>query len=296
MAGNYPDYPSYRIPFDKDGSVGVGITGGGVITQFTSTEMTRLNDEDDANELNASAYNKVAILFPRLMDIDGYFMRVKDQFGWNYQVNALEKSSDTTNGLDGTWTSIVNPFAVSTDSGATSPSVNKATVPAYREEIRSLTQLGVKGLRWNINSGPGAGGPKIQTIHIFGEPAAGENTDLLALWHPTLNQRVGVAYFDWGNVPRSSSADKTFRVKNLSSTLTAVAPRVAMDVLTDASPSVPGWHTISKGSGFAAQQTIGDLGPGAISSETLTLRRTTPSNAVFGLWAMRVFAESTTWT
>jgi hypothetical protein len=133
-----------------------------------------------------------------------------------------------------------------------------------------------------------------RNVHLYGEPAPGENPNRLALWHPTLDQRVTPAYFDWGNVPRSSSADRLFRVKNVSSTLTASSVRVAMEALTDTTPSVPGQHSISSdGTTFLAQVNIGSLSPGAISGP-LTLRRVIPSNAVLSLWSFRVFAESTT--
>ena len=77
--------------------------------------------------------------------------------------------------------------------------------------------------------------------------------------------------------------------------MTAGSTRVAMEVLTDASPSVPAQHTLSyAGGSFLAQVNIGDLAPGAISGP-VTMRRVTPTDAALGLWTFRVFAESTDW-
>lgn len=290
MAGNYPDYPSYRLPYDKDGTQATYVDGVNAVFSLTSTHIHNLNNESDLDGLGYAALgtmgsaSKLCFIFPRKMDIDGYFFADDDSLATRLTPLTLQGSTDTTNGLDGSWSTIVNPFVR-----------GEPTNPNYRAAVQSVTSLGLRGVRFNFSLGPNANFNNILSVHLFGEPSPGENTDRLCLWHPTLDQRVGPAYFDWGNVPRGSSQDITFRVKNLSSTLTAQAPRVAMDVLTDTTPSVPGWHLISKGSGFAAQQTIGDLGPGAISSETLTLRRTTPTNAVLSLWAFRVFAESTTW-
>jgi hypothetical protein len=262
---------------------------------LSDTQVGRLNDETDTNGFSfntgtetAGGTGRLCFLFPRLMDIDAYFWR-DDDFGNNrITPGAFAKSSDTTNGLDGTWTTV---------SGAFARTPGEATVPSYRSGIDSVTSLGVRAVRFSMTMQNNYNFNSVTTVHLFGEPAAGENTDYLSIWHPTLDERVDAAYFDWGNVPRGSSADLTFRVKNLSTTLTAEAPRVAMDVLTDApTHSVPGWHEISKGGTFAAQQTLADIGPGDISAETLTLRRTTPSDADLSVWAFRVFAESTTWS
>ncbi len=115
------------------------------------------------------------------------------------------------------------------------------------------------------------------------------------MWNPSTDERVGPAHFDWGDAPRSSSADKTFRIKNLSGTLTANDVSVSLNALTDTTPSVPGQHLISYDGGpFQAQVDIGDLGPGAIS-DVLTLRRVTPDNAVLSLWSFRIFAAADSW-
>lgn len=284
MAGNYPDIPSYRIPYEKDGTIFLAVSSGGVITELTNADLVIMNDEDDDAFYYTSLGppNYAVWMFPRKMDIDGYFFGPSLGAG---RAGAISVSADTTNGYDGTWTQIV---ADAVDAAATRP--------YYRTAIQSTTALGVRAIRVQVTGSFGDSYWRPTAVHWFGEPSAGENTDYLRLWHPTLNQQISPAYFDWGNVPRGSSADITFRVKNLSPTLTAQSPRVAMDAPSDGSPSVPGWHTLSKdGVTFLAQQTLGNLAPGAISTETLTLRRTTPSNAQLGLWTMRVFAESTVW-
>jgi hypothetical protein len=136
----------------------------------------------------------------------------------------------------------------------------------------------------------------IYFLHLYGEIAPGQNPHRLDLWHPTLDERLTPAYFDWGDVPRSSSADRLFRVKNLSPSQTANDVRVAMETASDTTPSVAAQHTLSYGGGsFLAQVNIGDVAPGAISGP-VTLRRITASDATLGLWTFRVFAESTDWS
>jgi hypothetical protein len=278
MAGNYPDAPSWRMAYDRDGTVGLYINGSNVITTMTSGQMAVLNDESDAFAVNSADNNpahRLVLIFPELRDIDGYFRNLPADN------SVAEVSADTTNGLDGTWITI--------SSSASTSAV--AAKPTYRTGVVSTTHLAKRAIRFtNVRLG------SMRNLHLYGEPAPGENPNRLALWHPTLDQRVTPAYFDWGNVPRSSSGDRLFRVKNLSATMTAASVRVAMETLTDASPSVPGQHAVSSdGTTFLAQVNIGSLSPGAISGP-VTLRRITPSNAVLSLWSFRVFAESTSWS
>lgn len=288
MAGNYPDAPSWRMAIDRDGTQIVHVQENNTMYSGSTTELRNLNDEGDGGTL--SDYNGYTVLiFPELRDIDGLFiMWAQNQFGPSLG-GGVSVSVNTTNGFDGTWTSLgVTPINAS----------NNPTKPAYRTQISSTTVLAVRAVRikWNSSSYGGSYYSSLYSFHVYGEPAPGQNPNRLELWHPTLDQKLPPAYLDWGDVPRSSSADKTFRVKNLSSQQTANSVRIAMEILTDSSsPSVVAQHTISYGGGaFLPQVNIGSLAPGAISGVT-TLRRVTPSNAVLSLWSFRVFAESTDW-
>lgn len=289
MAGSYPDSPSWRMAIDRDGTQGYQISETNVVTQLSAAQMQMLANEADDYVVGASnaANGYLMLIFPEARDIDGFFVDV-DAPSELYPVSwAMEVSADTTNGLDGTWTQIA--------SGTAAAGGVDAVSPAYRTVV-STTQLAQRAIRVRRSVAGTSGEMRIAAFHVFGEPSPGENPDRLALWHPTLDERVTPAYFDWGNVPRSSSGDLLFRVKNLSSTLTASSVRVAMETLTDGTPSVPGQHSLSFGGGsFLAQVTIGDLAPGATSGQ-VTLRRITPSNAQLGLFAFRVFSEADSWS
>lgn len=284
MAGNYVDVPSWRMAFDRDGTVGATINPSLVITQMTGTEMSTINDESNSSAVTAYlGGTKFVFIFPEKRDLDGYFIASTGASGST--IGPIEVSTNSTNGVDGTWTQIQANYTQ-----------NDGT--QWRTQIRSATALAIKAVRFVVTTGIDV--IALRAVHLYGEIAPGENPNRLILWHPTLNQRIGPAYFDWGDVPRSSSADKTFRVKNNSSTLTANSIRVAQEILTDASggsPSVVGQHTLSTdGTTFVAQVNVGNLAPGAIYSGTVTLRRNTPSNAQLGLFAHRVFAEANSWT
>lgn len=287
MAGSYPDAPSWRMPIDRDGTEWYDITPDNVVTQITQANIDKMHDEDDdlyspANAF-AKRFGKILLLFPELRDLDAVFAAASNGVSQDLAI-LMETSVDTTNGVDGTWLSYVASY--------TPPRLSK---PNYRTGIIVQAANGVKALRVMHNE-PNALSGSMHCLHVYGEPSAGQNPHRMALWHPTLDQRVGAAHFDWGNVPRSSSADKTFRVKNLSGTQTANTVSVSLHAHTDGSPSVPGQHTLSTdGTNFTASIAIGSLAPGAISG-VLTLRRVTPSTAQLSLWTLRVIAEAASWT
>jgi len=283
MAGNYADVPSWRMAYDRDGTQGFKMNSG-VLTQLTNANLITINNEADdyiniGISQNQAGY--LILLFPEKRDLDGYWITGSDRDNFSAQV---QTSTNTTNGSDGTWTNLGGTY-----------SVVEAVVPNYRLHAQSATALGIRGVR--ISAGAGLGtGFNPAAVHLYGEISAGQSIDRLALWHPTLDERITPAYFDWGNVPRNTSASRTFRVKNLAAAKTANTVRVAMESLTDGSPSVPAQHTLSIGGGsYLPQQTIATLAPGALS-DVLTLRRITPANAQLSLSAFRVFAEAATWS
>lgn len=279
MAGNYPNAPSWRMAHDRDGTQWFKSADGVTLTQLTTAEAVTLNDESAGTSIDTA---RLYAIFPEKRDLDGYFVVQYWQVGGS--VIAIEVSADTTNGVDGTWVSL--------------PTVPTSTLvsPNYRSVIAS-TSLGIRAVRFTaVGSQSVDGRVRWSAIHLYGEITAGQSLDRLLLWHPTLDERVPPSYFDWGNVPRNSTATRDFRVKNVSSVKTANTVRVAMEALTDATPSVPGQHALSKSGGtYLAQQTIDTLAPEAIS-EVITLRRITPSNAVLGVNAFRVFADAASWS
>lgn len=289
MAGNYPDVPATRIPYDIDGTKAVHYDGTS-LTDLSGTVLTSWQN-DAVSDVQAGGYsppglngtNKfVCLIFPKLMDLDGWYLQMWNEFNVQEYPGVVQTSTDTTNGLDGTWTTRT------TGSGTT------GTSPAekMRNNIVSTTCPGTKALRiWGV-SGSGYHSPTV--VHLYGEPNV-TTGDRLEIWHPTLDQRLTGAYFDYGNVPRGSTEDRTFRVKNLSSVYTANSVNVAFDALTDGSPSVPGQFTVSQGGSFAAQQTLSSIAPGAISP-VLTVRRITPTNAQLSLWTFRIKATAASWT
>lgn len=286
MAGSYMDAPAHRLAYDRDGSVGVAISQSGLITALTSTHLLGINSEtESATALPAGTY-EVAIIFPIPVDISAIFLALP-LGGSPYNVS-VSTSKNTSTGVDGTWTTQIP-----------SRSFLQDVKPNYRRDsavtpipggINAQEVVGIKvsGIV-SING--------IRALHIYGSPSSSATPDRLSIWHPSSDVPAPPAFFDWGNAPRASSADKSFRVKNLSPTLTAEEVVVYIEALTPGVPSVSGMHLLSEngGSTFLTSVTIPSLAPGAISP-VLVLRRVVPSNAAVSVWSARIGADVGSWT
>ena len=102
-------------------------------------------------------------------------------------------------------------------------------------------------------------------------------------------------HIDWGDTVRGTSADRTFRVKNNSATLTANSIQLSTTVLTNTTPSLVNQFEYSDGGAFAQTLDIGNLAPGAISP-LITVRRNTDISATLSVWTARIDIEPTSWS
>jgi hypothetical protein len=273
----YPVPPDHRIAYDRNGTVAFVADENftGIIGQLTLADLQAMNNEssDQPALHGASSYWRGYIfLFPQAYDISGAVAWVS----YAYSASLFQVSTDTTNGIDGTWTNITK-FAVSGD------------VSFLRTHITAEASNGIIGLRFAVHSGSGA---SLYAFHLYGTPSTPNN---LKLWDAALDQRVGPALFDFGDVPQSSTHTKIFRVKNLNATQTAYSVALSVETLTDATPSFAAEHTLSTdGTTFTPTVNVGDLAPGAIS-DTVTLQQALPANAALSLWWARVNADADHW-
>lgn len=299
MAGNYPDPPGFRIPWTMDGSVLVGLNrdsgrSGGATSSGYSTGGDLLGSVDAApndyviggNEQSGTpalsgaatlTYNAVsanAIVFPRPMTLTGIRLNVGNGDGVASLVNVWT-SEDTTNGEDGTWTQRL--------SAATGDTRNVAA-----RQYAAFAASNVRGIRfigtWASNQGYtySTNAPVI----LYGYYP--ETGDKLEAWSPTTNTRLDPKTLDFGDVPRSSSSDKSFRVKNLSGSLTAKDVQVSLASTRATTPPVAEQFVMSTdGMVWVPALTLGNLPPGSIS-DVIQLRRITPSNASLGPWSIRI--------
>lgn len=273
MAGSYPDPPGHRIAYDRDGSTGVWTQAGVYVRDLTQAELTDLNKER-SGMTSSSVWNghEGVVLLPVPHDLS----HVDGSFNNQFQTMSLAYSTDTTNGSDGTWTALANG-RYSSDLGA----------------MRSPTAVGASGVvAVRFDSGWDWDPGELYRLHLYGTPVT--PYDGVEFWHPTLDQRLDPV--EYGNVPRGNQADMTFRIKNMSASLTANAVVLSAEALSDASPSVADDFTFAPdGSTFTSTLDIGNLAPGAISS-VVTVRKQTGVDAALGLWWPRLLADPTSWT
>lgn len=293
MAGVYPDVPDHRMAYDRDGSVLVRVDlAGGTATQLGAADVANYNDEDsDGLRLvnTQGADMALVFIFPEQRDFVAYMHQGSVTVS-SGGYGALQWSNDTTNGIDGSWTNILSPWVNSFNSGDISREI-------ARNSIQAVAANNVKAIRFRFTSGVSGGQdwtPRL--LHLYGRPASGQAPNRLRIWHPTLDQEVGGAYFDWGDVSRSTIISRDFRVKNPSGTLTANSIVLTTEALSDTVPSnVSQFEFSTDGSNWFSSLNIGSLGPGSVSP-VITRRRVTTADAVLSLWWTRMIASAASYT
>ena len=290
MAGNYPNVPSWRIPYDRDGTMLLFSSDGVSFTPQDDIRKTELNSET----VNIDYYGApegglwVAFMFPRLMDIDAYYL-ASNEWGpssGTFSGRTLSWSPNTTTGADGSWTGLGTFNA--------DPWPDKESM---RTAISGTSIQGARSVKFYCYwAGYGHNAIRLDHIHLYGEPTAGQDTNKLEIIQPATENRVPPAYFDFGDVPRNSTNNKTFRVKNLSSTQTAVDIIVSLELVSDATPSFDGMHTFQHNAGgYLPQINIGSLAPGGVS-DPIDVRQVMDSSAALGLRWARIVAAATSWS
>lgn len=293
MAGFYSDVPGPKIAYDVDGTVGFRVDSGSQST-LSAGELQNLNDESALtvvpnSNIPEAAPSYLGLIFPDLRDIVGWFMATK--WASNRPTKNLQTSTNTTNGTDGTWTTRVAGTLTQffSDNGV-------QMVDEWRTGIQTVSWSGIKAVRWDMSNTGSPGALQVASFHIYGSLATGETPNRLRLWHPTLDQELGAADLDFGDVPRVTAPVKTFRVKNNSSSLTANSIVVSREVLFDPSPALLGALTIDNaGSGYGTSQNIGTLAPGAISG-LISLKLDLDNTARLGLGRQRIKAVAGSWS
>jgi hypothetical protein len=178
VAGAYDDYPDNRLAYHLDGTAGFITTHAGTST-MSATNLLSLNDESTSSVTvsasGAAVTARIGLIFPALIDLAALF--VVGNTTSDFDGSTLETSADTTNGVDGTWTTLTF---------STSGVERAAVAPFWRTDIRTASRTGVKALRFtrtasNANLG-------CLALHVFGSPSTLPSGQNLAIWHPTLNQ------------------------------------------------------------------------------------------------------------
>jgi hypothetical protein len=276
MAGFFPDVPGTRFEYDRDGSV-VVYQSGGPVTASTG-QMQEINDEDNTDAFTLNSV--VGIAWPEHRTVTGIYL-AKGSGGLPGAIT-VDQSTNTTNGVDGTWTSLTS---ITPDVIASGSPIQIAE--RCRSAITLVTATGVTGLKFTYDSFTYTQ----MTIHIYGNYSLTENPDRLILCDASGAVVTNGAFFDFGDAPRSTTATKSFRIKNNSASFTANSIALSFQTLYDASPSLSTQfqYSFDGGGSWVATGNIGNLAPGATSS-TIQIRRNTLPGAAVGPWQSRVVA------
>ncbi len=289
MAGSYNDAPSRRMAWDADGSVGLhsehdsngtGPSAGGFgsvpWSNATSGERIGGNDENPASYFRsisvagaADGHVMMAILFPELRELDGIYI--------NYVSNGSSNrwmyySSDTTQGVDGSWSNTGAAFNTS------------SSLDHYRDNITSMVFPTVKGIKGNLGETSIGGTSRWRTIHIYGRISAGETPDRILFLNTEDSDQEFTKVLDFGDKPRGQTTTRTFKLKNNSSTKTINTIQItAEDLYLNAGD----WYTFGDdGVAYQATHDIGNLGPG--STELVYLKQIIPDAETLGVQAARI--------
>jgi len=284
MAGSFPDVPGFRFEYDRDGSV---MLGSG--TTLTVSQMRVLNSETPFSDVNCGTGTiGIAIAWPEPRTVTGIFT-VGNYGLWESDNATVYSSPDTTNGADGTWTSVGQQYEnIQDGTGA-------ANIPTWCRQL--LTANGPAGIvPWNLPNIRGLqfapvyrGGWRVNCMHIYGQIPLTSNPDRLVLCDASGAVTTNGAYFDFGNAARSTTDTKSFRIKNNSAVSTANSIAVGMEALYDSSPTFSSNHDLNFGGSWVKSGNIGNLAPGATSA-TIQFRRNTPAGAAVGPWQGRITA------
>ena len=287
------------MAYHLDGTQIYRINSSNVVSPMSSQDIQKINNEAGREVGSEEVFVSpgfLVFIFPQLRDISTYiYIGTGYTSGTNSRRGRLQTSTNTTNGVDGTWTTVQDPFSSALEWGQYG---GPGPIHPYdRTGFATVSAMnGIKAIRFESAQYSYGDSIGIGALHLFGNISSGQTPDRIELWHPTLNQKVSGEHFDFGDVTRSETKDITFRVKNISSTQTANNIVVSISNLTDLSPTAIGNYTLSlNGGSFASSQNISSLSAGSISS-VLTLRLTNPSNAALSLWTGTVRALATSWT
>lgn len=279
QATTYPYSPDigWRMPWHIDGSVGASQAG-----TMTAQQMLDANDENDAIAYSPAVTNGgviIQVTFPEPRVLTGIFA------AFDASVPSVSGCAFQYLGLDGvTWTqgfqdlavpgTYINTFAMT--SLARSVSTN------WRTTISNGFQTypgSIRGVRI-VNGSPGFSyNYPLDAFHLYGYIPAGSGVHRLRLWHPHLDIPLSGAYFDLDDIASSSVRTRDFRIKNISTALTANS--ISVDVQSPLyGTTLTNQFGLRKASDtpgvYVPTLTITSLASGALS-EVLTWRRTTPT-------------------
>lgn len=317
----YPIQPGPRIAYDIDGSIGLIRFDDRVVHDIHPIGLKALNC-DRAPGMGFPAENYagwsdvndecfIALSFPAPMRVQGIWGNLLSYTSVLPATNIqVEASPNSTNGVDGTWSTLCPltyipagpnaPAGVGNDGKPINSLPSMVVNDRYKRDIIAVSGPATRQVRMiRLKGRARANYPFTGAayLHVYGTPDTSAVGKRLAFWQVSLDQVTDGSWFDWGDTPSGSSADKVFRVKNTSSD--AAAHGIIIDAVSGSTPTEPSpdgflLFSLDGGSTWAPTVTIATLSPLAVSG-TIRVRRTVPTNATLSNWGPRIIADAGSW-
>lgn len=303
MTGIYADIPGPRMAYDQDGSKVWFSSLGSAYSDITAGSAANLIKVDGSIGVTASTDGNgtgsatICIMFPEPRDFKGLsWGGVVYRAGFTDLVGAkvAQYSTDATLPSNGTWNNLGS-------SGAYwQPFTNANAVPAreHRASIYAQSVSAVTGIRITLTGNAFQGitfNFGFSGLQLFGVRAA---SDHLAFWHPTLDQALDPAAFDWSDVwVGKAAASRQFRLKNRSATLTANSPSVAYSDLAGIAFGASTVQLSTDNSTFVNTiSSLSNIAAGAISPILYCKLNNVAARTAINPIAGRLVASATSWT
>jgi len=316
MAGSWPDMPSRKMAYHDDGTVVAGrFEDSGApyenfyewsapnVEELNDLDMTPINtDWPNAFPATTRLFNGVLTsvetlwIFPERRDVLG-FVGYFNHSGGSTDAAAVEilVSTDTTNGVDGTWTRLV--YYRGGDSNPANNMLYDLDPEAWRTGIVTCNFTGVRGVRSYSYQTLTSQEFAWRAAYIFGTISSGETPDRILF----VDDNTGLEFtkpMDWGDVPRGTTLDWDIYLLNNSSTLSANAPQT-LDFVTLYNSSDT-WFTISdSGGAFGTTANVPTMAAGARypAADVFTVRLDVPDDEPFSIYeAILELSPASSWT
>lgn len=263
MSGSYADVPGQRFDLANDGTMLYTWKTPDYVQSNRTPEIGALAELSDASAYVGvgSIYYQTAFwafIFPDLRSIRGLFFHMSSSSTAQFS-GSVAWSPDSLDGISGTWNNVAT-------TGIRAAWGGYAPYPLHRTAIAGVNLDGVRALRlgcYETNGSTRTG--ELRLAHIYGyRPAA--QIDRLAFWHPTLDQELTGAYFDFGDVARGViTGGKPFRVKNLSTAKAATGVKVVAGGVQGSGLGAPGLQVSVDNTLWNIETPTFNLAPGATS-------------------------------
>ena len=281
----YPAVNEHRMAFDIDGTeVGYryqinvplsALFGNGISTWLSAQSKQNLNREDRPETWGASAHYPGLgfwFFFPELREVTKLGIQYPDSPISVPVERVIQGSTDTTNGIDGTWENAV--FSMP------NPSSNKDN---WRSNIFTISFSGpVKALRFGIRHSSLNTDIRLCGIHVYGRKAATETVHDVGFTNPEGADVTSL--IDWGDRPEGTTLVNAYKVKNLSAT--KIANNINLQL--NHSDFTMAW---SEDGPWQSVLDIASLSPGALSTTFYVRNQLQPPLLILGPKAARIIAS-----